>query len=198
MKITTIKYMERKNLGNYEHEELSAEALIGETEDYVASMLTLKGLVHNTLHGTLNKEITNDGRGKEEVLTANVGAASSDSKSEINGAVAKVPAKAAKEKKIKEKVIEATICNDEDQDNHKQEVAKEKPKKVTKYSSDIPEHKSIFGAYLAKKYGDAWKTAKPVQEIKSFTASLNGQDFIDDQGTVVQSFLDVVSGFFGV
>lgn len=185
MKITTIKYMERKNLGNYEHEELSAEALIGETDDYVASMLTLKDLVHNTLHGTLNKPII-----KEEVKEVVAEVVKEE----------KPKGKSSKAAKVKETVIseekpvdssEATIGE------VVEEAAKEKPKKITKYSSDIPEHKSIFGAYLAKKYGDTWKTVKPVADIKAFTASLNGKDFLDDVGTVVPSFIELVHGFFG-
>lgn len=186
MKITTIKYMERKNLGNYEHEELSAEAIIGETDDYVASMLTLKDLVHNTLHGTLNKPII-----KEEVKEVVAEVVKEEKPKAVR---AKKSAVVIQEQASTEQVVVNATSPSTDE---VEEVKKEKPKKVTKYSSDIPEHKSIFGAYLAKKYGDAWKTAKPVAEIKAFTASLNGKDFLDDVGTVVPSFIELVHGFFG-
>ena len=182
MKITTIKYMERKNLGNYEHEELTAEAVIDETEDYVASMLTLKDLVHNTLHGTLNKPII-----KEEVV-AEVVKKTKPKKEKVAEVVEVAEAKA---------IVEDLVAVEEIVSSAIEALKKEKPKKVTKYSSDIPEHKSIFGAYLAKKYGDTWKTVKPVADIKAFTASLNGKDFLDDVGTVVPSFIELVHGFFG-
>ena len=79
------------------------------------------------------------------------------------------------------------------------EEVKPEPKKVSAivYDSNIPEHKSIFGGYLAKKYGNAWKTMHPVEEIKAFTASLNGEEFIDANGHIVESFLELVHGFFG-
>jgi hypothetical protein len=199
MKITTIKYMERKNLGNYEHEELSAEAVIGETEDYVASMLSLKDLVHNTLHGTLNKEIV----AKAEVFDKIQDGINKMHETTLNPVADLIPPKA--KKKVAKKVadvqatsptIEEAVVVEDIVSQSKEEV-KAKPSKVTKYDSNVPEHKSIFGSYLAKAYGDAWKTVAPKEDIKNFTASLNGLDFIDNNGIMVDSFLVTVKGFFG-
>lgn len=41
MKIETITVMQRKNLGNYEHIEISASAKVEENENANQSMLTL-------------------------------------------------------------------------------------------------------------------------------------------------------------
>lgn len=179
MKIETIYFLERKNLGGYEHTEMSATARIDDGENPITAMLTLKDLVHNTLHGTLNKPIS-----KEEVAQE---VESEKPKAKRNAKTTKAIDSTTPEKEI---VIpeEAEVVT---------EAPKKKATKITKYSSDIPEHKSIFGAYLAKKYGDTWKTVKPVADIKAFTASLNGNEFLDDVGTVVPSFIDLVHGFFG-
>ena len=178
MKFTEIYYLERKNKGNYEHEELSAKALIDEGEDKLAAMLTLKDLVHNALYGTVNKPI----EVKEETKTV-----------EKVEAEVITPAKEKKPKEKKERVSEVTGTPVPDV------IKEENPKasKVVKYSSAIPEHKSIFGGYLAKKYQESWKTASPVEEIKAFTASLNGQDFLDESGAIVPTFLEMIHSFFG-
>ena len=53
MKITTITYMERKNKGNYEHEEISASANVDDGESFTDAMTSLKNAVHSILHGIL-------------------------------------------------------------------------------------------------------------------------------------------------
>lgn len=53
MKIQTITYMERKNLGNYEHAEISATAQVLEGEDEAEAVLKLMEYVGKAL----NKEI---------------------------------------------------------------------------------------------------------------------------------------------
>jgi hypothetical protein len=51
MKVQTITVMERKNLGNYEHIEITASAQVAEHDDAFTSLLTLKVLVHAALEG---------------------------------------------------------------------------------------------------------------------------------------------------
>jgi len=187
MKIETIYFLERKNNGNYTHEELSATAKIEDGEDAIAAMVTLKNLVHDALYGTLNKPIIIS-EAKAEVRNT------PPEVEKVEAEIAAIPVKAkrnvTKKEKSEEIAVEAVIPE--------VIVEKVKPSKVTKYSSVIPEHKSIFGGYLAKKYQDTWKTKAPVEEIKSFTASLNGQDFIDDKGTIVPTFLELIHTFFGM
>lgn len=211
MKIETIYVLERKNLGNYEHIEMSATAKIEEGEDPFLAMIKLKETVHQAIEGKtasiVNAATTQ--QLKEEV------------KEVIAEAVQEVTAEVKERKQRTKKVANAetktndgktdTIGNLEGSETVANEGVstgvladettgsekKEKASRVTKYSSDIPEHKSIFGAYLTKKYADRWKTVKPAAEIKAFTASLNGKDFIDENGSMVPSFLDTVHGFFG-
>lgn len=209
MKITTIKYMERKNKGNYEHEELSAEAVINETEDPITAIINLKHTVHNLLYFQKDsKPLTEEDKRVEAECYGNHSWDKSESPKahkyespfiHDDGSADKNPItapqkkpKAKKEKPLHEKIADETI--------EKVLEKEEKPKasKVVKYSSTIPEHKSIFGGYLAKSYGEAWKTASPVEEIKKFTASLNGQDFLNDSGTMVPTFLELVHTFFGM
>ena len=180
MKFTTITFMERKNKGNYEHEELTASALLEEGDDFVAASLNLKLAVHNVLYGIVNTSIIK----QEEIIEEQV----------------KEEPKAAKKQK-KEKVEEPK--SEVDSANIPpvipEVVKEEKPKatKVVKYDSNVPEHKSLFGGFLQKKYDTKWKTVGTPEEIKRFTSSLNGQDFLDDKGQIVPSFVEQVLTFFG-
>jgi hypothetical protein len=167
MKIETITVMQRKNLGNYEHIEITASAKVEEGEEALTAMLSLKTFVEIALVAKAT-EIQPPAKVEEEVKPE---------------PVEEAPKKEKKPKK--EKVVETPV------------VEAPKKEKVTAYDSSIPEHKSIFGGYLAKKYDNSWKTSHPVEDIKAFTASLNGVDFLDQDGKIVESFLNLVHGFFG-
>jgi hypothetical protein len=176
MKIDTITVTERKNKGNYEHIEISASAKVEEGENAMSAMLALKTFVETALMS--NVPIPPEEVVKEEVKEE----------------------KSKKEKKPKkEKVEEVKVEAESAPEETPEESAKKTPpkSKVVLYSSDIKEHKSIFGGYLAKKYNDAWKTVAPKEDIQKFTSSLNGKEFLDDNGQIVESFLDLVHGFFG-
>ena len=176
MKIRSITFTQRFNMGNYEHIEITAMADIEEQEAADTAMQSLKTFVQTAL----NKKV-------EEIKTP---APVEEVKPEP---VVEAPKKEKKAKKEKAPV------SDETSNIPAIPVEEVKPvgKNVEVYNSNIAEHKSIFAGYLAKKYDNSWKTAKPVDEIKSFTASLNGKHFLDNDGKIVESFLNLVHEFFG-
>jgi hypothetical protein len=176
MKIETITVMQRKNLGNYEHIEISASAKVEEGEEALTAMLSLKTFVETALTA------------KTEEIKAPV----QEVKPEP---VVEAPKKEKKAKKEKvPSVIDPSELPPVEPEGFISKPAKEK---LVAYNSAIAEHKSIFGGYLTKKYENSWKTSHPADEIKSFTASLNGKDFLDNDGKIVESFLNLVHGFFG-
>jgi len=188
MKITELKYTERKNLGNYEHAELSATALLEDGEDSASAFYTLKKYVELALCNELIKHSQ-----KQEKVPSVIDP-SELPPVEPEGFISK-PVKEKKTKAKKEKVVEAPVS---DETSNIPAIPEEKPAKpAVVYNSSVAEHKSIFGGYLTKKYENSWKTSHPADEIKSFTASLNGKDFLDNDGKIVESFLNLVHGFFG-
>ena len=194
MKIETIFALERLNTGNYCHLEMSASAKLEPGDDEVASMITLKGLINTAL---LAKAcVTQEIKAKVEAVSE-----VRNTPAEVEK-VAATPVKEAKKAPKKEKVAEVTAEAVEMPTNIPDVIVvkeeKKKAVKLVKYSSAIPEHKSIFGGYLAKKYQDTWKTKDTSENIKAFTASLNGQDFLDDAGAIVPTFLELVHSFFGM
>jgi|694.fasta_scaffold86811_4 hypothetical protein len=181
MKIKSITYTQRFNMGNYEHIEISAVAEIEDQDKADQAMASLKQYVQKGLTAKKeSEEIPTGIKAKEAII--------------IEEELAKeAPVKEKKPKAKKEKVIEATL----ESDNTITEKIVEKKKPAIAYDSSVPEHKSILGGYLSKKYDNAWKTAKPTQEIKDFTTSLNGKEFVDTDGKIVDSFLELIHGFFG-
>jgi hypothetical protein len=178
MKIKTITYIERKNLGNYEYAELSSVAELSEGEDEVVAVEKLIAYVQASLKGEID-----NGR-KNELCPDNSNVDGGESK-EVETKEESTVNKKTKKSTKKSKEIETPA------------VETPKKEKLVVYDSTIAEHKSIFGGYLAKKYDTSWKTSHPADEIKSFTASLNGKDFLDNDGKIVESFLNLVHGFFG-
>ena len=176
MKIRSITFTQRFNMGNYEHIEITAMADIEEQEAADTAMQSLKTFVQTAL----NKKV------EEKTAPAPV----EEVKPEP---VVEAPKKEKKVKKEKAPVSPSELPPVEPEGFTTEPVGKN----VVVYNSNIPEHKSIFGGYLAKKYGNAWKTVHPAEEIKAFTATLNGEHFLDNDGKIVDSFLDLVHGFFG-
>jgi hypothetical protein len=179
MKIETISVLQRKNLGNYEHLEISASAKIEENESAAEAIVKLKLYVGSALNGTEYKE-------------------------EVAAPVVAVPVeekpKKQKKKKEVEAVAEVAPAATEFKPIAVDPLAEEFPEAETSvaiYNSNIPEHKSIFAGYLSEKYGNSWKTANTPDKIKEFTTSLNGKQFLDSNGKIVSSFLSQVHEFFG-
>lgn len=175
MKIETISVMQRKNLGNYEHIEISATAKVEEGEDSFSSMLSLKTLIQAALEAKANERVQ---KVEEEVKPE---------------PVVEEPIKEKKTRAKKEKPVET----EQEVPPVIEEPKKKEPKVVT-YDSTIGEHKSILAGYLSKKYDTAWKTVAPAEEIKAFTSSLNGQPFLDDAGNILPVFLEQIHTFFGI
>jgi hypothetical protein len=182
MKITTITYMERKNKGNYEHEEISASANVDDGESFAIAMASLKNAVHSVLHGIVI-----------ELPKAEEIQAKADVFDKIQDGINKmheVTAPAVKEKKtrakkeiVEEVTVEAVIPE-----------IKEAPvgKNVVIYNRDLDTHRQLLSSYLNKNF-PAWKTTEGVKE---FSISLAGKHFLNDDGAVVESFAKLLSDFF--
>ena len=166
MKITTITYMERKNKGNYEHEEISASANVDDGESFALAMASLKNAVHSVLHGIVIESP------KAEEITP-----------EVTAPAVKEKKTRAKKEIVEEVTVEAVIPE-----------IKAEPvgKNVVIYNRDLDTHRQLLSSYLNKNF-PAWKTTEGVKE---FSISLAGKHFLNDDGAVVESFAKLLSDFF--
>ena len=185
MKIETISVLQRKNLGNYEHIEISATAKVEEGEEAFSSMLSLKTLVQAALEAKAEEVKPSPVEVKPEPV--------------IEEPVKEKKPRTKKEKPVEQETQAPPVAYFKEPSAEVPPVIeqpKEKSKSVV-YDSGVTEHKSILAGYLSKKYDTAWKTVAPAEEIKKFTTSLNGQPFLDDSGKILQVFLEQIHTFFG-
>lgn len=168
MRITELKYMERINLGNFEHSELSATAIITEDENVNTAILALKTFVKNGLVSRSEAPVVEQKQEIKEVVV---------------------------EKKKEEKVAEAPKV--EAEVVKKEKKPKKEKATYAVYNPENQTHKEILRNFLDKKYQSAWKVCAPKEEIQSFTATLKGLEFIDDSGLMAPSFIEYLQTFFG-
>jgi hypothetical protein len=183
MKITTITYMERKNKGNYEHEEISASANVDDGESFALAMASLKNAVHSVLHGIVI-----------ELPKAEVRNTPAEPKEENVEVITAIPVKAKRNATKKEKSEEITVIPVSDKKSNISEAPVAAPvgKNVVIYNRDLDTHRQLLSSYLNKNF-PAWKTTEGVKE---FSISLAGKHFLNDDGAVVESFAKLLSDFF--
>lgn len=168
MEIRELDYMRRVNLGNYEHEELTAKAVLAEGECHRTATKELKKAVLVAL-----------GLEKEEVVKA-------DKKVEEKPAKKKTTKKAAPAKKAAPKKEEPK----------KVPAKKAAPKKSAniKYDREIDEHKEELGSLFDEFVGD-WKAEKATLKVcAGISREVVDMDFMDSDGNVLASFKEFVSG----
>ncbi len=190
MKIETIYVLERLNTGNYQHLELSATAKIEDGEDPITAMFNLKMLVNSALNSKMDELPTvkyQELSGAKEVVAA------------IKAEVEVEAPKKEKKPKAKKEVVAAPVVEEAVQEEAEEvspvvEEKKEVP--AVQYDRGLDVHKSMLSSYLTKTYED-WKCYHPKQKIIDFNSTLHGKDFLDEEGKMLQSFKDLLNGFYG-
>lgn len=169
MELKTIKYMKRKNLGNYEHEELTLEAVVSEGEDPKDAILFIMNEVNNALGFDVKVAPTPTAAPKEEVKKDALEDGQAippvipETKVEKPKSAPRTRnAKAKAEETSKEGTPsedtgatsssnESTTVSKSDTGTSKENVVKDKvlDKNVVIYDASVKEHRSRFATYLA-------------------------------------------------
>jgi hypothetical protein len=195
MKIDTISYTEKFNKGNYESVEVGFTAAVEEGENAVDVLYTLKTLAHNFFHhGGKVAEMGPQPAKFEEPKVE-------QPKPEVSKPKRK--SKAVEEKSDSEKkadivdgqevppVIPPAIPQEEMEEVESPFAAS---KDVVVYDLKNKDHRDRFAAYLTKTYPN-WKT-KPKEQLLAMSQELSGKAFEDKQGVMLESFKNIVAGFF--
>lgn len=177
--ITEVKYLFRRNLGDYEHEEIGLTASLPEgmeASDAIAEM--------------------------KELAVSSVGAYLVNEKKETSPE----PAKAASGKRSKakpapeeeeEEVEETEEGTEEENDEEVEEKAPKKPaakkatskkSKASPFDRDNDLHKDILGAFLDEEIPKWRKKEKLVKRSRSASKEMEGEDFLDKEGNILESF----------
>lgn len=184
MKISTIEFLLRRNLGNYEHSEIKLHAVMDEGDSHESAINTLKLTAHKALHGDVAPVAEVPSTVKEEPKQAEKPPVIEDNKEE-------------ELKKQKEAAAEAKAIKDAEKAKAAEEkAAKTAAKTVEKYDPNIKEHTDTVAAQLNKLFGNAWKADK-VHAKKVSRETLVGFDFRNkESGEVLESFIAALKANF--
>lgn len=176
MQITTIKVMKRKNLGNYEHEEITLEAMLSEGEDSALAIIGLKDLVHAALNSddvklgrmaedvlSTPKEVKTSAKKSAKPSTAQVGGIKENPedikkeevKSDVNEEGQDIPPPIPEEAKRTTKASNAKQSDTSDESGVQSKAPKASTsvaKNIVAYDTTIKEHRSRFATYLNNNY----------------------------------------------
>lgn len=163
-----IRYLRRKNLGNYEHEELEVSCAIekGETPSEVFN--NVKQFVHESLGLS------------EPKPTAQI----------------ELPLKVEKEKVKNPPKEEVKVSEEKPQEEVKEEKPKAKKEtkvkvkitgKATTYDRNLDTAKALLGSFLDNEF-PGWRKPEILKKAGAASRELNGTDFQDAEGNILESF----------
>lgn len=176
--MTEVTIMRRKNLGNYEHEEVSLTAVIEESDNAAECIASVKQEVLHALGLSVDPVPTT-----KPVEPA------------VPQAAKKTPAKKAPAKKVEEVKPEPAPVVEEVKPEpakpvEKKAPAKKKAVKMVPYNRDEQSHKTEFAKVLVS-INPNWQ-AECAQLAKAASVALNGTDMLDENGKVLGSFVEQV------
>lgn len=207
----TLKYSERCVKSQYTFEELTVSACLENGDDVFKSIQSLKNVVKEGLLLLERSVLDIDpgmkaGPGVAVNSLADKAAIAEDLKAEKE-ADKKAAKKEAKEKaaaeakvadvKVETKAEEAKVeAKAEVKVEAKVEETKEVPKEEKKksrlssvYARTNEIHKKVVGEILTKNF-PGWDKPDRIGKAKTMSETLNGKEFLDGEGLVLQSFTD--------
>jgi hypothetical protein len=169
MRVTEVKYTRRFNMGNYEHEEVTATAVIDDETTTVDAIQRLKSEVVSAIIGKLPPPELPPVRGVTPPVKE----------------VVKEPAPKVKETPKKEPKA-------------KKETPKSGPKPTVKYDRDIEEHKEELGNIFEELHPGWNKDKEVLKRCASISREMVGEYIFAEDGEVLDSFKESVVSKFTV
>jgi outer membrane biosynthesis protein TonB len=192
MKVAEISYRRRNTLGDYQYEELSMVGILEEGDEVQECTAKLKDAVESNLSLTGASLVPSSG--VEEITTV---------KKEPNKEVKKKNTKKKEEPKKEEPKKEEEAPVEKEEESKKEEPKKKDNKTKSKpKSKNVPydrleeNHQADLKAIL-KEIDPQWSKDKPkILAAKAISASLNGVEMYDKEGTILDSFKELVETKF--
>jgi hypothetical protein len=197
MKIASVEFVLRRNLGNYEHSEIKLAAVIDEKDDHEKAIAVLKLAAEKALYGkteTATSTVSESAAetpvpGKEKPYENVTSMKDGVTKAEADKQEKEQKAKAAAQAKAEKEAAKAAA--------DAEKASKAAAKTVEKYDPAIKEHTDTVAAQLNKLFGEAWKADK-AHAKKVSRETLVGFDFRNkESGEILPSFLEELKKHFG-
>jgi hypothetical protein len=188
MKVETISYMRRVNLGNYEHEEVVATAKV-EGEEIVGAILELKNKVYLAL-----------GLIEDNAEQTQVPAVTVPEPADIPPAIpeeAKAAPKKRAPRKAKEEVAPTVVVKGSEVFEVVKEGEEPKSKlvKVTHYNRSLEAHKVLFVELVTQIKPDWRATDASKALVKQLSLDMEGYPMMDNKtGKILADFEQAVKG----
>lgn len=176
MPITLIKFGRTTNLQDYNSERVDAEYQLGEGECPEKAMSKLKDFV-------------NTGKFREEEVAE---------EKPVKKATKKVSKKVEEPKE--EEVVEEKVEEKPEKKVTKKKVTKKKPAekkpKVTTYDRELANkpHQKLLAAEF-RTHDPEWKKNHK-EECQEFSKNMQGKDFLDHKGNILESVKEEIAGLF--
>jgi len=176
--INGLKFVQRFNKGNYEHEEYTVEYSVDENECPVKTMQNMKQFIQDSFENKLTvplKEVKEVGK---TIVKEN------GEKRDAEMVAVEVE---------EEKVVETVKQFNKEVNPKPPKKKRRAPKKATPYNRELPEHRKEMAAILNKEVPE-WKASKESTiQAKGLSEVLAGKDFLDGKtGEVLPSFIEEV------
>lgn len=205
MQVTQAKLLRRRTHAQYEHSEIELIAELSLTRPLQEQLAELRLEAEAALYPEREVYPERDVKTPPKVEAPKVEKVE-EIKEEVKAPKAKAAAKAkaevAKVEEVKEEVSEVVGQDIPPVIPEDAKVKKGTKEKVVLYDSSIPSHKKKLAETLSSIKAD-WKVAPEsmVQatyndQIRTFTGSLNGSNFEDINGDVLESFKAKISAWF--
>ncbi len=219
MKITEVKFGRKFNTGNYESEEYVVTALVDEDESVSNVFTTLKQEVeaaHSGQQITTTDKAEEDEVDEDPVASKSTKAKSKSAKGDDSADAEEIGGEEEEEDEAEvEEADEEEAGNDESEDEEKSKKQSKKSapstdgsqagkaktkfkKKPQVYQRANETHKEIFSTVL-KAVAPNWKKdEKSKVKAKNASTKLEGEEFLDEDGNVMDSFKKAIKKHMGV
>lgn len=186
----TVRFLRRRNLGNYEHAELEVTDVLQSGGDKTQSVKSLMTFVADALFETGSFSASGKVESKTNTASVTKEKPSSEGKKED---ASKLKADTKEEEKKAEDSKKDDLKKDDlkkdDKPPRSQEAkrtAKGSPKAAT-YDRTLDTHKKLLGNFLDGEF-PKWKDGELFKKACAASKELNGTDFQDDNGDIIESF----------
>lgn len=188
MEITSIRYGRKFNLGNYESEEIAFEGVLDDGESPMDCLTEMKAAVLEAFKSkeeapvqeapTATKKKTSKKKAAKKVEPA---PEEEEEEEFIDDDTEEEPAKPVAKKTTKKKAAKKAT-------GKKTTKKKASRKKKTPYDRNLALHKKLVGEMLAEELPD-WKEDSAIKAlVKKASVEMEGEDFLDDGGAILESF----------
>ena len=198
----SVRYVRRKNIGNFEFEELEISAAIEQGSNASEIVIGIKNFVLSHLNITHQPELPVASVSKKESQKVEVKEIKIETKGEpqvstekpqsvVIGAATeamKVPTETKAENPLPGKAAQAADKKEVKKAKAQKETEiKVKPTKATIYDRNLDTAKALLGIFLDKEYKN-WRTADELKKAGTASRALVGEEFLDSEGNVLESF----------